>query len=257
MNEISTLRNFNGQTVQVLQHDGQLWLTADQVGRCLGYAAGNTGTGISNLYNRNADEFTGLDTCVINLMTQVQVQDTCSINLIEQGVGQTRATRIFSATGCNLLGFFSNTRRAKEFRMWAKQVLAGAMTGMAGRDNRAPIGPVRMMTRRHERLAMEYWLQGLSHGEVGKLVGLSKASVQRLVTGKQRFSPDAGRDETTPELIAAVVARHLSLERQRITSRYCASAVNAPLSQRLDAAGQAMIATHQALLWDAPAAVAA
>lgn len=40
--------------------------------------------------------------------------------------GKSYNTRIFSPSGCRLLSFFGNTQRAKDFRAWAKQVLAGA-----------------------------------------------------------------------------------------------------------------------------------
>lgn len=39
--------------------------------------------------------------------------------------GQGRDVRIFSHTGCVLLAMFANTPRAKDFRAWAKRVLAG------------------------------------------------------------------------------------------------------------------------------------
>ena len=105
---IQTL-NFNDTDLEVTEHQGQLWLTAEQVGNCLGYAVANAGQSIINLYNRNADEFTESDTCQIKLISQ----------------GQSRTVRMFSATGCNKLGFFANTALAKEFRTWASRVLAG------------------------------------------------------------------------------------------------------------------------------------
>lgn len=100
---------FNGTSFDIIDHEGKRWLSADQIGFALGYASTNARQGIINLYNRHADEFTVDDTCVINLISQ----------------GQLREVRIFSATGCHLLSFFSNTARAKEFRAWAKQVLTG------------------------------------------------------------------------------------------------------------------------------------
>lgn len=101
--------DFNGTELTVVEHQGQRWLTAEQVGSCLGYAAGNARLGVMKLFERNADEFTETDTCVVKLTTQ----------------GQGRDTRIFSPTGCNKLGFFANTPCAKAFRTWASRVLAG------------------------------------------------------------------------------------------------------------------------------------
>lgn len=107
-NQIITAQ-FEGMQLSIIDHNNQRWLTSDQIGLALGYANEKARTGITNLYNRHKDEFTEQDTCAIKLMVQ----------------GQQREVRIFSATGCHLLSFFSNTPRAKQFRAWAKNVLAG------------------------------------------------------------------------------------------------------------------------------------
>ena len=99
---------FHGTSLSIIDRDGQKWLTAEEVGRCLGYNDANVRKGISKLYNAHVDEFTAADTCVVDLATQVQ----------------SRAMRIFSSTGCIKLGFFASTPRAKEFRNWASSVLA-------------------------------------------------------------------------------------------------------------------------------------
>ena len=114
MNPITMFHSeFNGLAIDIIDHAGKRWMTAEQIGRALGYSAANAGAGIRNLYNRHADEFTEADTCRIDLMRQ----------------GQSREVLIFSVTGCNLLSFFSNTPRAKDFRAWAKHNLAAQMEG--------------------------------------------------------------------------------------------------------------------------------
>lgn len=100
---------FHGTPLSIIDRDGQKWLTAEEVGRCLGYNEANVRKGISKLYNAHADEFTDVDTCVVDLATQAQ----------------SRAMRIFSSTGCIKLGFFASTPRAKDFRSWASRVLSG------------------------------------------------------------------------------------------------------------------------------------
>lgn len=132
MNTNLNTLEFNGTELQVLQHEGQLWLTAEQVGRCLGYAEDSVRISVVNLYNRSADEFSEYDTCVIKLISQ----------------GQGRDTRIFSATGCNLLGFFANTECAKDFRVWAKKMLAGQAVVMQP----APGTPLSLDTAQLARL---------------------------------------------------------------------------------------------------------
>jgi len=218
---------FHGQPVQIIDHAGQKWLTAQEVGQCLGYNEANARTGITNLYNRHADEFTETDTCAIKLMAQ----------------GQMRETRIFSATGCQLLGFFANTDRAKQFRAWAKQVLASEMTGQPhfpaptqkGRSGRAQI------TRQVEFDVLTLFVQGLSQKDISRQVGISTSTVCQLLHARYRFTPDAGEDLTTPALLQAVVARHISEERARLTKKYCASAANRGLEHYLDGAGQGLL----------------
>ena len=104
---------FLGMHLDIVDHDGRRWLTAKQIGLALGFDESNARNGIIRLHERHGDEFTERDTCVVNLTTQ--------------GVGDTwqkRATRIFSESGCNKLGFFAQTPRAKEFRTWAARALA-------------------------------------------------------------------------------------------------------------------------------------
>jgi len=233
---------FHGQPVQIIDHAGQRWLTAKEAGLCLGYNPANASQGIINLYNRHADEFTEADTCVINLMAQ-WVPNQFDL---EPSKGGNPNVRIFSATGCQLLGFFANTDRAKQFRAWAKQVLASEMTGQPhfpaptqkGRSGRAQI------TRQVEFDVLTLFIQGLSQKDISRQVGISTSTVCQLLHARYRFTPDAGEDITTPALLQAVVARHISEERARLTKKYCASAANRGLEHYLDGAGQGLLGGH-------------
>lgn len=98
---------FFGTPVSVHEHAGKRWLTSEAAGLCLGYPPDTARQSIGKIYERQADEFTDADTCVVNLTTQLQA----------------RATRIFSATGCIKLGFFAHTPTAKRFRAWAAVTL--------------------------------------------------------------------------------------------------------------------------------------
>lgn len=101
---------FFGTPVSILDHGGKRWLTAEEVGRCLGYSAADASQGIRKLYHRHEDEFTEADACRVNLYRQ----------------DQRRELLIFSATGCIKLGFFAHTPTAKEFRAWAAVTLEAA-----------------------------------------------------------------------------------------------------------------------------------
>jgi prophage antirepressor-like protein len=104
---MKTELQFHNIPVSVIEHHGKPWLTAEQVGLCLGYAKDNARHGILKLYRKHADEFTEADKGVVEMATPG---------------GKQNAT-IFSDSGCVLLSMFANTPRAKEFRAWAKQVL--------------------------------------------------------------------------------------------------------------------------------------
>lgn len=95
-----TLAEFNGTRLSIIDHAGKKWLTAEQIGRALGYDESNARKGVLKLYERHGDEFTEADTGVVKMTTPGGIQ----------------AARIFSDTGCYKLGFFANTARAKEFR---------------------------------------------------------------------------------------------------------------------------------------------
>jgi len=101
---------FHGTPVRIIDREGQKWLAAEEIGRCLGYDAANARKGVLKLYERHGDEFTEADTFVVKLTANSRGNPN---------------TRIFSDTGCIKLGFFASTPRAKEFRAWASRVLAG------------------------------------------------------------------------------------------------------------------------------------
>ncbi|MGV2702287.1 UNVERIFIED_CONTAM: hypothetical protein MT382_00475 [Aeromonas salmonicida] len=130
MNNIS----FHDTHFTVIPHHGQPWLTATQIAQALGYASEKS---ISNLYNRNADEFTPCMTLVINSMTK--------------GFGNgssEKEVRIFSLRGAHLIAMFSRTALAKEFRRWVLDVL----------DRETAIHPQPFTTLTDDKLYSLTWL---------------------------------------------------------------------------------------------------
>lgn len=231
---------FFGSPVTIIDHVGKRWLTAEEVGRCLGYGEANARKGISKLYNAHADEFTGTDTCVVDLATQ----------------GQTRSIRIFSATGCIKLGFFANTPKAKQFRAWAAQTLEAAtpapvMTPPAS----GPALPGLKMNRHKERLLFERFVAGENITNAAKALGISRTTASLTLYGKYQFPLGAGAPECSDELIAAVAARHLAIEQERLAAtqaraaqRYLQNAHNAKLAMALGKVGEHLqLAPVQAL----------
>ena len=83
---------------------GIRWLRGPQIAGALGY---NRDDRLSDLYSRNADEFTSDMTQVMRLPTAGGVQQV----------------RVFSLRGAHLLGMLANTDKAKAFRRWVLDVL--------------------------------------------------------------------------------------------------------------------------------------
>ncbi|WP_047977473.1 BRO family protein [Muribacter muris] len=100
-----TTLTFQNTTLSVIDQHNQKWLPALEVGRALGYS--NPSVSISQLYDRNKDEFTSSMTAIIDMDTASGIQKV----------------RIFSLRGCWLLGMRSHTKVAKDFRKWVLDIL--------------------------------------------------------------------------------------------------------------------------------------
>lgn len=154
------LIQFNADTrVTLITHENRYWLTAEDVGRCLGYTAGNERQGIIKAFNRHIDEFSEEDSCVVKLATQ----------------GQMREFRIFSQTGCVKLGFFSNTPTAKTFRKWAARVLAGESQPHAQMQ---ALKAAYLASNPEAAKLLRYLELDLNHAEIGKLLDISGQAVR-------------------------------------------------------------------------------
>lgn len=95
--------SFNEVNFSPVERDGQIWLTAGELARALGYAKANA---VTQVYERNQDEFN-------QSMTQV-IDNPQSLNL---------RLRVFSLRGAHLIAMFSKTAIAKQFRKWVLDVL--------------------------------------------------------------------------------------------------------------------------------------
>ena len=95
--------SFNEVNFSPVERNGQIWLTAGDLARALGYAKANA---VTQVYERNKDEFN-------QSMTQV-IDNPQSLNL---------RLRIFSLRGAHLIAMFSKTAIAKQFRKWVLDIL--------------------------------------------------------------------------------------------------------------------------------------
>ena len=120
----------NALTYQNTQFDivdlnGQKWLRSPQIAEALGYGQANR---VTDLYNRNADEFTNSMTALVKLPDLPPQNAEAGTDLHYQTgspdpSSQRREVRIFSLRGAHLLGMLANTEPAKDFRRWILDVL--------------------------------------------------------------------------------------------------------------------------------------
>ncbi|WP_107842569.1 BRO-N domain-containing protein [Neisseria sicca] len=101
---IAASLSFKNTHFQITDINGQPWLRGLQIASALGYK--NPSSDITNLYDRNADEFTDSMTRVIELTT----------------AGGKQQVRVFSLRGAHLLGMLARTKAAKEFRHWVLEL---------------------------------------------------------------------------------------------------------------------------------------
>lgn len=111
---------FQSTTFDIIDRNGQIWLRSAQIAKALGYSRVDK---VTNLYSRNATEFT-------NSMTAIVENPTlgCSDKLSEGGnltpaKNLVTQTRIFSLRGAHLLGMFARTKAAADFRRWVLDIL--------------------------------------------------------------------------------------------------------------------------------------
>ena len=121
MNNIVT---FNKQNIELIRHNGQLYLTSKQIAEVLEY---RSSTSITNLYNEHKTEFD-------SEMTEV-------IDSVISGNYKSKA-RIFNREGAWLIGMFARTPKAAEFRRWVLKVLGNTVDNVypCGMDSRVKHG---------------------------------------------------------------------------------------------------------------------
>jgi prophage antirepressor-like protein/5-methylcytosine-specific restriction endonuclease McrA len=103
---------FQETAIEIYDHEGNRWVTLNQFATALGYGDRRA---LQKLLDRHTVEFTG-KTTVVNLTT------------LEGGVEKEREVTIINYHGIIRASMLAKTRRAKEFRDWAEEVLFEVMT---------------------------------------------------------------------------------------------------------------------------------
>ncbi|HAV4987782.1 TPA: hypothetical protein JIZ13_00235 [Acinetobacter nosocomialis] len=119
--------SFNDVNFQPIKHNQQIWLTASELAKALGYAKTDA---VTQIYERNKDEFTSDMTTTLKMSV---VRKTGSVEM---------DNRIFNSRGCHLITFFARTSVAKQFRKWVLDVLdkeIGAPVAKTHKSERTPL----------------------------------------------------------------------------------------------------------------------
>lgn len=103
-NPIQTFQ-FNELPVSVIDHNGDGWMTGDDIGNALEYSSPRIS--INNIFDRNIDE---LD----EYSVEIKLMSTD---------GKQYNTRVYNEEGVMMIAFFSKQPKAAAFRKWAVGVL--------------------------------------------------------------------------------------------------------------------------------------
>lgn len=114
---------FHDVPFKPVSHEGRVWLSATEIAAALGYRKSDA---ITQVYERNADEFTTEMTQTLKLRASGNYEKTI---------------RIFSLRGAHLVAMFAKTPLAKEFRRWVLDILDREVSPLrkTTTDDRTPL----------------------------------------------------------------------------------------------------------------------
>ena len=162
-NEVMPLA-FNGIAISPVMRDGQIWMTASDLAKALDYSRSDK---VTQIYNRNADEFT--EAMTLNL------------NMGVKGFGSgnsEKLVRIFSLRGCHLIAMFARTKVAKDFRVWVLDILDSEVGAPVAAPTPMSVSNADW-TRYLQALTIPEMVQLTGHSEKGVISGLYHATHSR------------------------------------------------------------------------------
>lgn len=111
--------SFNEVNFTPVQQNGQIWLTAAELAKALGYTKSDA---VGQVYDRNQDEFNSSMTATITVKSNDSIE-TLNLSVSKKSKNLTKTIRIFSLRGAHLIAMFSKTAIAKQFRKWVLDIL--------------------------------------------------------------------------------------------------------------------------------------
>jgi len=128
INMTSLALTFNDVNFSSIQHNNQIWITASELAKALGYKSSKS---VTNLFNTNKEEFSSSMSLVIESVTDGVNNSKRRLNI-----------RVFSLRGCHLIAIFARTSVAAQFRKWVLDVLdkeIGAPVAKTHKSEREPL----------------------------------------------------------------------------------------------------------------------
>jgi prophage antirepressor-like protein len=120
MNNLAIVKSENFGQVQCdfwKDEQGNIYMTAKQLGEALGYS--NPVTGINNVVDRN------------EYLKQNEFSTYLKLRVLEGNREVSREMRVFTEDGIYEVTFLSGTEKAKEFRAWVRKILKALRKGQA------------------------------------------------------------------------------------------------------------------------------
>jgi prophage antirepressor-like protein len=165
--EIVRKEVFQEVELNVIEHEGQEWFTAEDIGKALGFATPRES--IMKIFERNKDEFDGLQRVVKLTMRQ------------QDGKIMTRRVTLFSLQAVQKFGFFANTNHAKAFRHWASHILTTGMEKLRARLSE-------LESQDSDPIKFQAQIDRLKKDKANLQSSLSRARKQ-ISEGKQKLLP--------------------------------------------------------------------
>lgn len=162
MNTALQSYQFNEHAITLVDHNGDRWMTGEDIGNALGYT--NPRDQISKIYERNKSELDGYSVTVKLTATDGKLYDT----------------RVYNEEGVIIITFLSKQPKAVAFRRWAAAVLKSLRH--AGQP---AINPAHLAALQGELLKANPRLQdvlnltrlGYSQARIGEMLGLGPTAI--------------------------------------------------------------------------------
>ena len=197
--------SFNEVNFSPVQQNGQVWLTAVELAKALGYAKSDA---VTQVYERNKDEFTPSMTTTLKLSV---VRKTGKVEMDH---------RIFSLRGAHLIAMFSKTAIAKQFRKWVLDILDREVVTkqLEGRQSISPEQQAllhEIVARRSQgerRIFAEMWSRHNRHFKIPRYAELLAIHFAEAVHYLETMELKAKIAEPKQDLIAVDRHYHQSVQ---------------------------------------------